>query len=1747
MNPGLTSLFDRYEIDRMLAEGCISVVYLAHEQGEPERKLALKVLKDKSISNRIEDLIRFNSEVSITSGLSHPNIVKVIDAGNMNNQNYILMEYLEGHSLDKLLDAGFSVNEIIEIAMQVSRALDYVHGNRIIHRDIKPSNIIVRRDKSLPGELSVKLIDFGLSQIKEYSAISDPDEIVGTFSYMSPEQSGALKRQVDERSDLYSLGVILFQLLAGELPFKSDNISSLIHSHIAVMPVIHKKFSPDMPDVLWKIVLKLLEKEPEKRYQSARGLLNDLKRFRDGFMDFTPGEYDRVIKLSFRSGLVGRDDELNFLKKMYGRTLKGNGGICLIGGEAGMGKTRLAEEIRPQVFPTGGMFIESRCYKSVNRIPYGPFRDALNVYAASYRKRPEWERSEISSRIRGELKDLGQIAIQLNPAMREIIGECPDLVQLEPDREIQRFMMISARLFKIIGEIEGALVFLIDDFQWADEGTYSLLLEMSQTIEKVPVLIFCTFRTEELTENHSMSKFVSRAKESGYHITEMLLKPLNETGMGKLVSGLLYQKEADTVGITELIYRKTNGNPFFAIELLKQMIDEKAIVYNQDRWNFDPSVFRKIEISQKLIDVIIKRISFLSDDEKDLLACASVMGRTIRTDILIGMDRLKRCVNRKDPDGTISFVLNGNVPDHKRVVGMIDNVISLQLMERDMQEKGLLSFSHEKIKEIFYSGLDPQRRRDLHFIAATVLEGLYDGERDEMQFDLAYHFIECNCPSKTLQYAFPAAMKAKGSYANNEAIKYFTVVNDILDGEVASGKATSENLELWIKSHKELGEIYLTIGVLDRAIGLYNSILTRIESKYDKVLIYRQICLAYFKMGDWVQCEKYGRLGLRLLGERLPINSVYLHTRIIKELAVHVLHIVFPGVFRRNPRTAPGRKSTLKVFLYSTMNWMYILSDLKKFINSILRMLNISESRIGESKELGQSLGAFASMCMAIPYFNLAHKFHRLSIDMRRRNGDEWGVGQSLQWSGYCYSWQGNYKESNDEFTRGLEIFRRIGDLWEIGMILGGMFYNDYMSSNYESAFARGREYQVISRKLSDHYGLSRCYQYFSLCFIEMGEFDNAREYCRESLNICKKHSLKFNECVNYIIEGYLCLESRDYEASIRHLEKAMEMDRRNSFLKDYTVHLYNYLAEAHLKKYLADHKGLLRRDSAEIRRIGRLCRLALKKTGKWSNHSGTAMRVSALFNSLLLNSGKAESLFQKSIDHLSRYGRRFETARTLLDYGEFLVRKSDQELGRKKIESAYRIFHEIGAREYIRRSGKLLGMAEFEEEDHYGKKLHDRNRLSTIIKLSQDISSILNIDDLLDHIMSKALEVTGAQRGYLFVKNIESGELDLKVAKNTIMDEKPEYSNTILQTVLKKGETIITTNAEKDDALSMIQSVMRYGLKSILCIPIKYRESVTGICYLDNPLSSGVFTEEEADILGVFMAQAGIAIENAYLYQNLELKVRERTVELNRANEELGIAYNSISEAMGIIKEDLSLARSIQESILPRDLENIPCAEFFIHYYPMSEVGGDIYDVCQIEDGYIRVLIADATGHGVQAALVTMIIMSEYEKVKKSADGPASIIKILNGISVRFYSSIHMMFTCMVLDIDTKNRRILYSCAGHPSQYLIKKDRILHLGRTGRIIGLTEESSYGTEEVAIEPGDRLFLLTDGLYEQFDINGKTFGQDRMFGVIERKMNSSLKEIINEVIDELTSFLNYKKRINENDDITVIGIHLKNFN
>lgn len=1425
----------KYKISELLSVSGFADIYIAFNRLENNKRVVIKFLKKEGITNRKEDEVRFRNEAAGMSHINHQNIVKLIEFGIDDELNYMVMEPAEGKCLSDMTaeKETFSIADRTAIIMQMSDALVTIHSQGIVHKAVNPGNIIIYHDgTSLQG----KLINYAIANIRDFSKITDRNDILRTFSYMSPEQSGIMRRKIDNRSDLYSLGIIFYELLTSELPFKGTDINSIIHQHIAVIAEPPREINGEIPEILGKIILKLIEKEPEKRYQSASTLHDDLEKYFSGDKDFMAGADDGIITQYHAGEMTGRNKEYEILTRELGLALSGKGRVCLISGEPGIGKTRLVEEFVNNIYYHAGTFITGSCTEGDNKIPYGPIKDIFKSYLENYLKYHEDKKAEISQQLEAKLASFAEIYITLQPMMSEIFSHAAPLEKLRPDREMQRFLMAIRSFFYELSRAEKGIVLIMDNLQWMDDNSFQLMKEIVKQISEYPLFIIGVYRNEEESESQLLYDFLNYLDINRYPRKAIQLMPFTDIAMNKFVAAMLHKTIIDTREISALVLNYSRGNPFFAMEVLKQFIDEKAISFQDNRLVIRMDIVSQMTILNTSLDIILKRISLFTEVEKEILSYASIIG--MRFD----MDTLFAITSFSDED----------------VISAVDKALDLQLLQGDTGRNGCYVFTDGSISEIFYQEISVDKLKVLHLKIARIMEYAGYIRSDSWVYDIARHFIEAGDNEKILEYAYPAGVKAMESHANEESLRLLGIVKNILEETSRVGD------DFWIDIMKGIGDIYLRIGESDIAVTTFSVLLEYVEEKLMKTNIYHKISHAYFMMGDWRRCEMYARDGMMILGENIPVTKFSVISSLVAEVIRYYAGSFFK--YRVHPKKENPDVSRYKVIInfYMTLDWMYALSDTTKLLRSVMRMLNISRKKIGESSELGMSMAVFASILMFIPFFKKAMKCHETALRIRRKLKDQYGIAQSMQYIGYSFCYQGDYLPSIRYFLESGEIFTRLGDVWEIAMVKNGLGYDHFYLGNYDEMVQCFLDYLDISEKINDFYGISVSTANLSLAYTHLGKLDKAEDFGNRAVTLSREKELWYPYCFANINYGILLMEKENYDEAVIFLETARRLFIEKNFIKDYTVYLFSCLAEVYIELYKSRGTPDL------MKHIKEMCAESLAMTKSWPNHRAAAFRVCAKYYALIGRRKKAEWYFKKSIKHSVMYGRKFEMAKSLYEYGLFFLEKQKTVPGEARLKAAYQVFREINASLYIKKVENLLDITQ-EDTPSSIKTMIDKRRMYSIIQVSQDISSIMNLEVLLEKTMMAAIELMGAQSGALLLVNDDTGLLEVEVNKNVNLlhqNETKDFVNLIARDVFTSGKPILVMNAMEDEIYSKYPMVVQNGLKSIMCIPLIFKDEVMGVCYLDNPLSDSVFTSDDQDILMIIMTQAAISIQNVRLYE---------------------------------------------------------------------------------------------------------------------------------------------------------------------------------------------------------------------------------------------------------------------------------------
>lgn len=730
-----------YRLIRVIGRGGMGAVYLAEHQ-QTRKEVALKVLPPEyaAMPDRVA---RFLREGMAGTRLRHKNIVETYEVGEDNGTYYIALEYVRGESLRERMDTGtLDLRTSLDIALQISEALAHAHAHRIVHRDLKPSNIILTADGT------AKVMDFGLAKVADASAVTMGGVLMGTAAYISPEQ--ARGDATDGRSDLYSLGVMLYEMIGGQLPFSAESTASLIFKHISEQPIPLRRLAPEVLPAVDGLVWRLLHKQPEQRFQSAVELTSAIRLCLEALDKgttlpatlFDPTLPSDEMLAASHIPLVGRERELTLLRQALDRARKSKGGLLLISGEAGLGKTRLVIELQREAQGAGFLCLTGHCLYQEDPSPYLPFVEILQSYLDTRETMvgmPE-DDDTVTHLITRLSNFLPYVANAETPAARDAL----------------RWADAQTALFETIRQVltalsqEQPLLLFVDDLQWASVATLRLLHYLARNIQAAPILLIGTYREEDVQEEagaepHPLQEVMRRMSRERL-FERVTLSPLTREQTDALVKHVLPGAPEDADFLAR-VYAETEGNPFFTLEALRMWQEEGQLMYTEAGWRLIGKP-EEMRVPQRVHDVVIRRLQRLDETSREILDVAAVAGRRFTVE-------------------TISAALGLPKVELLRRLGRLEKNHQLIAFE-----SGTYTFTHHLIRDVLYAELAEPLRVEYHLIIARRLEELFAGRLEEVAYDLAHHFYQGADYRTGLRYAQMATERAERQWALDEALHF---------------------------------------------------------------------------------------------------------------------------------------------------------------------------------------------------------------------------------------------------------------------------------------------------------------------------------------------------------------------------------------------------------------------------------------------------------------------------------------------------------------------------------------------------------------------------------------------------------------------------------------------------------------------------------------------------------------------------------------------------------------------------------------------------------------------------------------------------------------------------------------------------------------------------------------------------------------------------------------------------------------
>lgn len=1089
-------LQERYQIESEIGRGGMGVVYRAQDL-LLNRPVAVKILSDASSASASKD--RMLVEARVGARLNHPHIVGTYDAGELEGRPFIVMELVEGETLrqrrpDALADA-------LQIAIQVCDALDHAHASGIIHRDLKPENVVLTQTQG------AKLMDFGLARAVDTPSLTAEGAIIGTFLYLAPEL--LLGQAPTPQSDLYALGMVLYELVCGRHPFTGENLMAIISQHLNAPVVPPSTYNSEIPLALDRLIVRLLAKQPFERVQSAAEVRQILERLA------SPGEEPEaapaavqplsVLDRIARGRLVGREREMSEARLIWKRTLAGEGHILLISGEPGIGKTRLARELASAAEVGRGLALFGECYAEGN-VPFAPIEQVLRqVYMEK-----GWRLPNLPEMVLADL-------ITVAPVLRTIYPRIPVNPSLDPQAEQQRLFESVVIFFSALAQRMPVLL-LIDDAHWADSGSLYLLRHLARRSRRTPLLIIMTYREIELDQQHAFNEVVADLNRERLAVR---LK-LNRLGIeqAREMLGMMFGMQHDQVSdeFIQGIYQETEGNPFFLEEVVKALVEDGKIYHQDGRWvrvRMD-----EMQVPQSVRIAVQARVNKLDEPVQDALRMAAVLGREFDYETL----------------------LRALEADDDTLIGAMEQAERAQLVNEVPAKKHsgqsasgssvTFAFAHALIPSMLRESISSLRRQRMHRRAAVALETLYPDDYEA----LAYHYSQAGDEAKARHYFYQAGLRAASLYIHQDAIRFLSEAleltpNDdpqryeILAARTSVYELTSQRTEqlqdaraLLALSEQQANQEH----IIDALLALTNVYLET-EPHTARQTAERAAKLAH-SLGD------PAREGLAL--RRIGQSSLVLFDRGLSQQSLEASVACF-------------RKANRPDELAASLGYLAMAYE---YGGRHPEQLGAVEEALALNRRTGNKRQeAFGLRRLAIIYNNQgryaeAQAATEEALALLRSVGDRVNEGHALNNLGYIISNQHHYAEAEQYYLQALQISEENASMrgvWNAIFNLGWFVY--FNQGQYQRSLQLFDQYIDVAKQLEDSFLLSRVEATRAVLLMLLGRYEQALQAKQAGMQGPDALRSQTMETADLALIGNILSLMGRYTDARMHLEQSLQ------------------------------------------------------------------------------------------------------------------------------------------------------------------------------------------------------------------------------------------------------------------------------------------------------------------------------------------------------------------------------------------------------------------------------------------------------------------------------------------------------------------------------------------------------------------------------------------------------------------------------
>jgi PAS domain S-box-containing protein len=1539
-----------YKIIEKIHEDSRTVIYRALKEKGISKSLPVIIKTQKKDAFDAKETVKLQNDYEITKSLEIEGVVKPYELVTHRNIPALIMEDFNSTPLTNLLRSKkMDLMQFLQIAIRVSEILGAIHEKGIIHRGIKPQIVLINTDTQ-----QVKLTGFGDSSFLPPGSdipLTSMGMIEGTLAYMSPEQTGRMDRGIDLRSDLYSLGIVFYEMLTGTPPFRSEEPLVLLHYHIAINPVPPHEVDKRIPEALSGILLKLLSKAPENRYQSTYGLLVDLKRCLSALKtsgkisSFEPGQDDRSPIFEVSRKIYGREAEIFALKEAYSSACRGERVFVLITGRSGIGKTSLERYFRMSSVHQKQGYITGKCERLQRGIPYGGFIHAFKELIDQILTESEETVEAWKKKMLKVLGPNGQIIIDVIPQVELIVGPQKPVPSLPAKESQNRFVHVFQNFVKAFCEKEHPLIIFLDDLQWVDSASLHLIRILATSTDLKYLLLLGAYREEEVDSFHPLKCLLDDLKKLQIPLITIRLQPLLRDQVETIVADTLGCKQENSLALAQVTYEKTGGNPFFINQFLKTLYQKKYIYFDflAGCWTWDLDTILKADIADNLIRFVTQKIRRLTGPGQRTLKHAACIGTCFTLGMLAEL-------NKTPLFDTLMQLRESIVEGLVLPYGVNSTRISSDEESRSEMVNLTYTFLHDRVQQAAYSLLSSKQKQRLHLrIGNIMLKRMEKAQVDEKICEIMDH-LNRGCAlikDRHEKYKFAelnlaAGKKAKTSVAYRSAQQYIRAGLGILPEDCWQNR-----YELTLSLHTEGAETAYLNGDFAHAEEYNRSVLENAHTLLDQVKAYEIIIQAYVAQTKYREAVDVASRVLNQLGVFLPRNPGRLRILLGLLRTKMALHGVSLDYLNSLPQMTDEYKLAAMRILMSVFNPFY--KTIREMFPSIAYRMIILSFKYGNSCISPFSYLLYGLLLVLIGEIVPGYQFASFALNLfKRYYTQELASKMYNVYFALISKWKSHMREALDPLLEAYQKGLETGDLeWAAHAIRSYCIQLFFTGSNMEKVKLETEKYGESMKKIKQDSTLHNLMLIRQSALNLSGDAETRLRMYGESFNeeemlpvLIDAHDtdtiagIRFHKCMLF----YLFAEYAKALEMFREIEKQHETKGQFGFVLEARFFYSLVLLAAYPSLKRADQKRALQTVTSYQKMIRKGAEYApMNYLHKWylveaerERVLGKELKAMELYDQAIAGARKNEYLQDEAVANelAAKYylqGEKKKIAGTYMKEAHECYRRWGAYAKARDLEEKYgELIFPISEEKTIGDKAQTFAI------DETGIRPQELD-LATVLKSSHVISGEIVLSSLLKKIMKIVIEVSGAGRGLLILE--KDGEFFIEAegnaAQGTIslledeeISESTKLSHSVINYVIRTKQNVVLKDACEDDRFHNDHYMLQRRPRSLLCAPILHQGLIKGFIYLENNLTGGAFTDDRVEILRLIASQAAISLENARLYSSLldDIERRKAVEEELRRSEQLARSLlDALKDSLVLIDPEgrvLSLNRTTARNL---------------------------------------------------------------------------------------------------------------------------------------------------------------------------------------------------------------------------------------